>query len=197
MAKGRRVSWFPSSTEADWPPDLAALAERLHEMLGFVPNLFLAYAARPQRFRSWFAHFRQLHEPTSGLSAAEREMIAVVTSATNECPYCLESHGASLRLALGDAELADRIAIDHRQAGLDDRRVAILDYAVKLTREPTACTEDDLRHLEAVGLSRDEVWDVIELTAMYNFTNRLTLGAGLVPNDEYHAIGREPTSPNQ
>ncbi len=162
-------------------------------MLGFVPNLFLAYASRPQRFRSWFAHFRQLHEPTSGLSAAEREMIAVVTSATNECPYCLESHGASLRLALGDAELADRIAIDHRQAGLDDRRVAILDYAVKLTRDPTACDEDDLRHLEAVGLSRDEVWDVIELTAMYNFTNRLTLGAGLVPNGEYQGIGRAPT----
>jgi uncharacterized peroxidase-related enzyme len=193
MAKAGPISWFPVPTEASWPPDIAALAARFRERLGFVPNVLLAYAWRPDRFRAWFAHFRQLHEPTPGLSAADREMIAVVTSAANQCLYCVVSHGASLREELGDPVLADRIAIDHRRAGLDDRRVAILDYAVKLTRDPTACDEADLSHLESVGLSREEIWDVIELTAMYNFTNRLTLGAGLVPNDEYHRVGRNST----
>lgn len=193
MPKGGPISWFPVSTEETWPPDIAALAKRLKASLGFVPNLLRAYTWRPQRFRAWFAHFRQLHEPTPGLSGADREMIAVVTSATNQCLYCVVSHGASLRLELGDPGLADRVAVDHRRAGLDPRRRAILDYAVKLTRHPARCGEEDIRDLENVGLSREEIWDVIELTAMYNFTNRLTLGAGLVPNEEYHAVGRAVT----
>jgi uncharacterized peroxidase-related enzyme len=193
MAKAGPISWFPVAAETSWPPDIAGLALRLKAKLGFVPNVLSAYAWRPDRFRAWFAHFRQLHEPSPGLSAADREMIAVVTSATNRCLYCVVSHGASLREELGDPVTADRIAVDHRRAGLDDRRRAILDYAVKLTRDPAACDDDDLRRLADVGLSDEEVWDVIELTAMYNFTNRLTLGAGLVPNDEYHRFAREPT----
>jgi uncharacterized peroxidase-related enzyme len=193
MAKAGRISWFPVSAQESWPRDIAALATSLKETLGFVPNLLWTYASRPQRFRAWFAHFRQLHEPTPGLSAADREMIAVVTSATNHCLYCVVSHGASLRKELGDPTLADLVAIDYRRAGLDARRRAILEYAVKLTRDPAGCEEADLAHLETVGLSREEIWDVIELTAMYNFTNRLTLGAGLIPNDEYHSLWREAT----
>ncbi len=115
--------------------------------------------------------------------------------ARNDCGYCLASHGAALRGALGDPILADRISDDYRRADLDDRRRAVADYAFKLTTNPTACDRADIDRLAAYGLSDEEIWDVIEITAMFNFTNRLVLGAGVVPNDEYETLGRDsPTA---
>jgi uncharacterized peroxidase-related enzyme len=190
MAADPPVSWFPLAEEAELPDDLGKLFARARERLGFVPNVFRAYAWRPDRLRAWFSHFRQLHEATEGLSEAEREMIAVVVSMANGCLYCLVAHGAALREALGDTVLADRIVFDYRRAGLDDRRRAILDYAVKVTVRPLDCSEDDIALLRALGLSAEEVWDVAELAAMYNFTNRLAMATGQLPNEEYHFVQR-------
>jgi uncharacterized peroxidase-related enzyme len=179
------ISAFPVSDRDDWPPDVERLAARLEATDGFVPNLLRAYAWRPDRLRAWFAHYRQLLEPTEGLSLVDREMIAVVVSAANECAYCLASHGWGLRRALDDPSTADRVARDHRTAGLDDRLVAILDYAQKLSRDPSSGDDADIAQLRGHGLSLTDMWDVIELTAMFNFTNRLTTAAGIVLNDEY------------
>jgi uncharacterized peroxidase-related enzyme len=159
-------------------------------MVGFVPNVFRAYSYRPERLSAWFAHYRQLHEPTPNLDAAEREMIAVAVSMANGCLYCLVAHGAALREALGDPILADRITLDHRRAGLDERRTAILDFAVKITERPLDCDPKDLERLRAFGLSEAEVWDVIEIASMYNFTNRMSLACGMIPNEEYHTLAR-------
>jgi uncharacterized peroxidase-related enzyme len=190
MADDPPISWFPVAEESGLPEDLAKLFARARERLGFVPNVFRAYAWRPDRLRAWFSHFRQLHEPTDGLSGAEREMIAVAVSMANGCLYCLVAHGAALREELGDAVLADRIVFDYRRAGLDERRRAILDYAVKVTTSPLECDEEDIEGLRALGLSAEEVWDVAELAAMYNFTNRLAMATGQLPNEEYHLVGR-------
>jgi uncharacterized peroxidase-related enzyme len=117
-------------------------------------------------------------------------MIAVVVSAYNRCTYCIVSHGHALRKALGDEVLADYIATNWRHAGLDDRRHAICEYAEKLTARPHEMTEDDLHILRAVGLSDHEVWDVAEIASMYNFTNRMALATGQLPNEEYHHLDR-------
>jgi alkylhydroperoxidase family enzyme len=76
-------SWFPVPDESELPSDLQSLFAKARERLGFVPNVFRVYAFRPQPLSAWFSHFRQLHEPTEGLSAADREMIAVVVSSAN------------------------------------------------------------------------------------------------------------------
>jgi AhpD family alkylhydroperoxidase len=111
-----------------------------------------------------FAHYRQLHEPTDNLDAAQREMIAVAVSMANGCLYCLVAHGAALREALGDPILADRITLDHRRAGLDERRTAILDFAVKVTERPLDCDHEDLQRFQGFGLTEEEVWDVVEMS---------------------------------
>jgi uncharacterized peroxidase-related enzyme len=156
------ISWFPVPEESELPEDLRGLFAKAREKIGFVPNVFRAYAFRPERLGAWFAHYRQLHEPTENLDAAEREMIAVAVSMSNGCLYCLVAHGAALREILGDPILADRITLDHRRAGLDERRAAILDYAVKVTERPLECTPEDLERLKGHGLTEEEVWDVIE-----------------------------------
>lgn len=180
------ISWFPVPADDDLPDDIRKLFAKAEATVGFVPNVLRAYAWRPDRFRAWFAHYRQLHEPTEHLDEAEREMIAVVVSMENSCLYCLVAHGDALRRALGDRVLADRIIFDHRRAGLPPKQRAMLDYAVKITRTPVECDEADLQRLRDAGLTDEEVWDVIEIASMYNFTNRMAMGMGQMPNPEYH-----------
>jgi uncharacterized peroxidase-related enzyme len=185
------ISWFPVPEEHELPPDLQKLFQKARERLGFVPNVFRVYSYRPERLSAWFAHYRQLHEPTENLDEAEREMIAVVVSAANRCLYCLVAHGAALREALGDPVLADRITFDHRRADLGRKQRAICDLAWKLTTEPVTIERSDLALLEEQGLTEEEVWDVVEIAAMYNFTNRLASATGMVPNEEYHWLTRQ------
>ena len=187
---GVPVSWFPVPDESELPDDLRGLFRKSRERLGFVPNVFRAYSFRPERLRAWFNHYKQLHEPTDELSAAEREMIAVVVSMSNGCLYCLVAHGAALRQALGHPILADRITLDYRRAGLDERRTAILDYAVKVTERPLECSPEDLDRLKEFGLSDLACWDIVEIASMYNFTNRMSLACGMIPNEEYHYLTR-------
>ncbi len=182
-----RISLFPIPEESQLPPDLQGLFAKVREVTGDVPNVFRTYSFRPERLRTWFAHFKSLHVPTDNLSGAEREMIAVVVSMANGCLYCLVAHGAALREQLGDPVLADRITLDYRRAGLDERRLAILDYAVKLTLTPLEAGQADINTLTAFGLTLEEVWDVAELAAMYNFTNRMAMATDMLPNREYHA----------
>jgi uncharacterized peroxidase-related enzyme len=189
-ALDERISWFPVPSEDQLPENLRGLFAKAREKLGFVPNVFRVYSFRPERLSSWFAHFKQLHEPTDNLNAAQREMIAVAVSMANGCLYCLVAHGAALREALGDPIVADRITLDYKRAGLETKMEAVLDFAVKVTRTPLACEPEDLENLKSHGLTEEEVWDVIEIAAMYNFTNRMASATGMIPNREYHALAR-------
>lgn len=186
-----RAAWFfPIPEDSALPERLRSLFSKARERIGFVPNVFRCYSYRPERFSAWFAHYQQLHEPTDNLSVADREMIAVVVSSYNRCTYCIVSHGHALRVALGDEVQADYIVANWRHANLDRRRHAICDFAEKLSARPNEMTEADLEHLESFGLSKEEVWDVIEVAAMYNFTNRMALATGQLPNEEYHHLDR-------
>jgi uncharacterized peroxidase-related enzyme len=188
-------SWFPVPEDSDIDPQLRGLFAKAREVVGFVPNVFRGYAWRPERLRAWFTHFRQLHEPTDGLTAADREMVAVVVSSANGCLYCLIAHGAALREELDNPVQGERISYDWRRAGLDTRQEAICTYAEKLTVRPRELTREDLQSLLDVGLSLEEAWDVAELAAMYNYTNRMAMATNMLPNEEYSAQARPEPSP--
>ena len=183
-------SWFPVPADDELPERLQGLFGKAREGLGFVPNVFRVWAYRPERVSAWFSHFRLLHEPTEGLSAADREMIAVVVSSANGFLYCLVAHGAALRTELGDTVLGERISYDWRRAGLDARRAAICAYADKLTVRPREVSRDDLQSLLDVGLTMEEAWDVAEIASMYNLTNRMAMATNMLPNEQYSAEAR-------
>lgn len=186
-----RICWFfPVPGENAWPAEVRALVSAVRERLGFVPNVFRAMAFRPERMLAWWNHYSRLKEPTENLGEVERELIAVVVSSLNSCPYCLASHGAALRIASGDPTLTERVSANWRHAGLSELHRALCTYAEKLTLDPHTVDESDLQALAAAGLTPEEVWDAAEVTAMFNFTNRLALATGLKPNAEYFAAGR-------
>ncbi len=190
-AAEERIGWLPVPDEASLDDDLRELFAKARAKIGFVPNVFRVYAFRQEHFRRWRAHFTEVTVGESELTPAEREMIAVAVSSENRCLYCLTSHGAGLRQALGDGVLGDRITLDYRRAGLDERTTAMLDYAVKITRSPVDCSEADIERLRAAGFSDQAIFDIAETAAMYNFTNRLASATGMLPNREYHGLGRE------
>ena len=190
MSASPPISWFPTVDNQTMDPRAAAMAEKAESALGFVPNVFKVWGWRPDRLVLWRAYYDNLLRGPGGLSFAEREMIACVVSAENHCLYCLSSHGYQLRVLLGDPVLAERIAIDYRRAGLDQRHRAMLDFVVKLTHTPEECGEADLAALQSVGFSETDCWDIIEIASMFNLTNRVAAGAGMLPNPEYHGLAR-------
>lgn len=160
------------------------------QKLGHLPNVLKAYSFHDARLRNFSSFYNELMLADSPLSKLEREMIAVVVSAANRCFYCLVAHGAAVRQLSGDPELGEMLALNHRVARLPKRQRAMLDFAHKLTVTPAEVGDADRARLRKAGLSERAVWDVIEVAAFFNFTNRVATGTDMMPNARYHADGR-------
>src|SRR5713226_8646950 len=85
---------FPPPSLDKLPEDIRSRSLSVQEKSGFVPNVFLTLAYRPDEFRAFFAYHDALMEKDGGLTKAEREMIVVATSSANQCHYCVIAHGA-------------------------------------------------------------------------------------------------------
>lgn len=172
------------------PEDVARYYEVCEEKLGMVPNVLAAYGFAPERLRAFSQMYNALMLGESELTKAEREMIAVAVSAENHCFYCLVAHGAALRQLTGDPALAEAIGANYRHAGLDARQRAMLDFAVKVTRESAALDEADRASLRVAGFSDRAIWDVAEVAAFFNMTNRMASAVAMRPNAVYHGMAR-------
>src|SRR3954447_10587235 len=158
------IAWLRVPAEDEVSDEVGELWAPALEKLGFVPNVQRAFALRPQHLLAWWAHYDELMRGDSGLSKAQREMIAVVVSATNRCHYCIVSHGAALRKLTKDPMLADQIATSWKYAeGLDEKERAMLEFAVKLTEASDRCTEDDVQVLRDAGWTDEDVFDIAEV----------------------------------
>lgn len=187
---GERISRLRVPDEAALPEDIAAQFEQMRIKPGFVPNVYCAYTLRPQQLRGFMALYDSIMMDDSGLSKAEREMIAVAVSAQNHCFYCLTSHGAVLRVRSKDAVLADTIAANYRAADLSPRQRAMLDFAVKITRASDTCSDEDIDALRGHGFSDEDIMDIIQTAAFFNYSNRVASALELRPNREYHSMAR-------
>ncbi len=187
-----RISRFPLADLQGLPDDLRARVLDIQERTGFVPNVFLGLAHRPDELRAFLAYHDAVMERDSGLSKAEREMVVVATSAARDCTYCVVAHGAILRVRAKDPLIADHLATNYRTAPVTPRQRALLDYAVLLSTTPELVEDADLDRLRAHGLSDDDIWDVGAVTAFFAMSNRLAHAMALVPNEQFHLLGRVP-----
>ncbi len=169
---------------------MAAYFKRCEEKLGFVPNVLLAYAFDNAKLEAFAAFYNDLMLAPSGLSKLEREMIAVAVSSWNRCYYCLVAHGAAVRKLSGDPQMGEMLAFNYRVAELPARQRTMLDFAVQLTAAPHLIGQGDRDALSAQGFSDADIFDIAEVTAFFNYTNRVAHAVDMMPNMEYHALGR-------
>jgi uncharacterized peroxidase-related enzyme len=184
------ISRFPIPALKELPDDIRARILAVQEKSGFVPNVFLALARRPDEFRAFFAYHDALMDKPGGLTKAEREMIVVATSGANRCLYCVVAHGAILRVRAKNPLLAEQVAINHRKADITPRQRAMLDFAMKVALESHAVGEADIAALKEQGFSEEDVWDIAAIAAFFAMSNRLANLMGLRPNDEFYLLGR-------
>lgn len=186
------VSRFGVPELASLPDDIRARILAVQEKSGFVPNIFLALARRPQEFRAFFAYHDALMEAPGGLTKAEREMIVVTTSSANECQYCVVAHGAILRIRARDPHIADQVAANYRKAAIAPRQRAMLDFAMKVSRAAHVLDEADFSRLAEHGFSQEDAWDIAAIAAFFAMSNRLANTMSLTANDEFYLMGRLP-----
>lgn len=185
------ISRFPVPDLESIPDDLRERIVEVVEKTGFIPNVFLALAHRPDEARAFFAyHDTLMGKATPALSKADREMIVVATSAANGCLYCVVAHGAVLRIRSKNPLLADQVATDWRKADLDDRQRAICDISVRFARTPESVTTSDWDGLKAHGLDDDDIWDVGAIVGLFGLSNRMAHLTNMQPNEEFYSMGR-------
>lgn len=186
------IAWLRVPDTDELPEDLQTFFAKAEEKLGHVPNVFRAFSVTPRHFQLWFRYYDHLmrDEEASALSRAEREMIAVAVSSENRCEYCLASHGAYLRELEPDHRKTDLIAHNYRRADVSERERAILDFAVRMTTDAHTMSPADLEPLRAVGLGDEAIFEVAQVAAMFNFTNRLGNALGWRPNERYYTTQR-------
>jgi uncharacterized peroxidase-related enzyme len=186
------ISRYPVPQIASLPEDIRARILEVQEKGGFVPNVFLALAHRPDEFRAFFAYHDALMLKPSGLSKGEKEMIVVATSGANDCLYCVVAHGAILRIYEKNPQIADQIAVNYRKAPITPRQRAMLDFAMKVCLASAQVDEADFAALRAHGFSDEDAWDIGAITALFGLSNRMANLTSMMPNDEFYLLGRVP-----
>lgn len=186
------ISRFPVPDLAAMPADIRARIDEVQEKAGFIPNVFLTLAHRPNEFRAFFAYHDALMLKDGNLSKGEREMIVVATSAANQCLYCVVAHGALVRIYEKQPLLADQVAVNYLKADLTPRQKAILAYAMKVCERSHEVGDDDYVTLREHGLDDEDIWDIAAITAFFGMSNRIANAISMRPNDEFFLMGRVP-----
>ena len=193
MAEQKPISRFPVPELKDLPDDVRDKILAVQEKAGFVPNVFLTLAHRPDEFRAFFMyHDALMLKETGNLSKADREMIVTATSAKNNCLYCVVAHGALLRIYAKNPLVADQVAVNHLKADITPRQRAMLDFAVKVCLDSGSVSDADYAALHAHGFVDEDIWDIAAITAFFGMSNRIANAIGMRPNDEFYLMGRLP-----
>ena len=171
------ISRYPVPKLEDLPDDIRARILQVQEKAGFIPNVFLTLAHRPDEFRAFFA---------------EREMVVVATSGANDCLYCVVAHGAILRAYAKNPLIADQVAVNYRKADITLRQEAMLAFAVKVALDSAAIDDADFEALRAHGFTDEDIWDIGGIAAFFALSNRMANLISMRPNDEFYGIGRTP-----
>jgi uncharacterized peroxidase-related enzyme len=184
------ISRFPIPSLEQIPEDLRNRILEIQKKTGFIPNVFLTLAHRPEELRAFMAYHDTLMDGNSGLSKAEREMIVVATSALNDCQYCVIAHGAILRIRARNPLLSDQVAINYQKADLTMREDAMIEFALKVASSSGALSDEDIAKVRAQGFSMEDVWDIGAITAFFALSNRMANLTSMRPNDEFFSMAR-------
>ena len=184
------ISRFPIPDITELPGDVKKTTLAVQEKIGFIPNVFWTLAHRPEEFRAFMAYHDALMERDGGLSQADKEMIIVATSNDNGCQYCVVAHGAILRVRAKNPLIADQVAVNYRKADITPRQKAMIDFAMKVSKEAQAISDANFDVLRSHGFDDEDIWDIAGITAFFGLSNRMANFTSMRPNDEFFALAR-------
>lgn len=178
------MSWIDEIDADDADGKLAEMYAELTKKRGKVSNILKVHSLNPGAMGNHLDLYMTIMFGKSGLSRAEREAIAVVVSAENDCAYCVNHHAEALRRYIKDDETLESLSSADGLETLEPRLSNIVRHAEKLTSAPSAMTESDLGELRAVGLSDKDILDLTLIVGYFNFVNRIALGLGVTYSAE-------------
>ena len=187
----RPISRFPVPSLDELPDDIRGRILEVQEKSGFVPNVFLALAHRPDEFRAFFAYHDALMLRPSGLTKGEREMIVVATSGANDCVYCVVAHGAILRIYEKNPLIAEQVATNYRKADIPPRQKAMLAFAMKVATASGTIEDADFEALRPPA-SATRTSGTSARSPRSSRSNRMANMIAMRPNDEFYLLGRLP-----
>ncbi|MBR0669863.1 peroxidase-related enzyme [Neoroseomonas soli] len=190
MPKTRPIARTPIPDLNTLPDDIRTRILKVQEKSGFIPNVFLMLAHRPEEFRAFMAYHDTLMDKSEGVTKAEREMIVVAVSSRNQCQYCVVAHGAILRIRAKNPLIADQVTANWRKADITDKQKAMLEFAMKVNDRANEVNEADHEALRKAGFNDEAIWDIAAIAAFFGMSNRLANVTSLRPNDEFYAMGR-------
>jgi uncharacterized peroxidase-related enzyme len=173
------MSWIDEIEVSEADGKLAEMYAQLLKQRGKVSNILKVHSLNPAAMDDHLDLYITLMFGKSSLSRLEREAIAVVVSASNECAYCVNHHAESLRQYIDDEETLSLLMTADGLETLEPRLSNIVRHAEKLTDAPGAMTESDLGELRAEGLSDKDILDLTLIVGYFNFVNRIALGLGV------------------
>ena len=190
MINKKKISFFSLPKLLDLPTDLKDRILKIQEKTGFVPNVFIVLGHRPNELRCFMNYYDYLMKNNSKLKNFEKEMIIVATSMKNNCLYCVISHGAILRVQKKDSCISDMLAVDYKKANITNKQKLMLDFSVKLARNPELISEKDHALLIKNGFDKEQIWDIGSITSFFSLSNRMAILTSMQPNQEFFSMGR-------
>ncbi len=172
------------------PQDVQKYFDVCEDKLGMVPNVLTSYSHNTNQLDVFSKLYNELMFGESGVSTLEKEMIAVAVSSYNACYYCQVAHGSAVREYSGKPELGELLVMNYRVADLSERHRTMLNFAIKLTETPHTIEEADRQMLRDAGFTDQDIWDIANITGLYNMSNRVASAVDMQPNMEYHALYR-------
>ncbi len=173
------MSWIKEIETGEADGKLAELYARLTQQRGKVSNILKAHSLNPEALGNHLDLYMTLMFGKSGLTRCEREAVAVVVSANNDCSYCVQHHLESLRHYIDDEDTLNMLAMADGLETFEPRLSNIVRFAEKLTQAPGAMTESDLGELRSEGLSDEDILDLTLIVGYFNFVNRVAMGLGV------------------
>ncbi|MEO6264677.1 MAG: peroxidase-related enzyme [Luteimonas sp.] len=173
------MSWITEIEPSEAEGELQTLYGQLEQSRGKVSNILKVHSLRPAAMQAHLNLYMDLMFAPGGLSRRQREMIAVVVSRENRCDYCVAHHLEALSRYVDDATVLDTVSTDYRTIDLPEADRALLDYAAKLTRDPSSSSAADIAALRRAGIAEADILLANLVIAYFNFVNRIALGLGV------------------
>ncbi len=173
------MPWIDVVEEKDSSGDLKEIYEKIVKKRGKLSNIMKIHSLNPIAMDKHMNLYLALMFGSSNLSREDRELIAVVVSSANKCPYCIKHHAEALNHYWKNEERMQMLINDYQSLDLPEKIAKMLDYVYKLTKNPYDVKKTDVDTLKNTGFLDEDILNINLITSYFNFVNRIALGLGV------------------